>query len=188
MSTKNMDILNKLLIFAAGIAIGSAVTWNYLTRVQEEEFYEDEEEESESKKWNELGECFQKGFEDGLKEVDEKCKKTAQDICEKHNYASYSKSENKEEDDDMNKPYVIPPEEFDDNDYETESLTLYADGVLVNVYGNPIEDVDRLVGKESLTHFGEYEDDSVFVRNDELKTDFEILLDTRRYHDLTEEE
>lgn len=170
MSTKNMDILNKLLIFAAGIAIGSAVTWNYLTRVQEEEFEEDIEEEEEEE-LTPAGKLY-----DG--DVIRYSK-----ILKKESY-----KEEEEEDDDMNKPYVIPPEEFDDNDYETESLTLYADGVLVNVYGNPIEDVDRLVGKESLTHFGEYEDDSVFVRNDELKTDFEILLDTRRYHDLTEEE
>ena len=28
--------------------------------------------------------------------------------------------------------------------------------------------MDEIVGKESLNHFGEYEDDSVFVRNDRL--------------------
>ena len=40
---------------------------------------------------------------------------------------------------------------------------------------------DDVVGMESLTHFGEYEDDSVFVRNDRLKCDYEILMDERTY-------
>ena len=44
--------------------------------------------------------------------------------------------------------------------------------------------MDEIVGKESLNHFGEYEDDSVFVRNDRLKRDYEILLDQRNYSDV----
>ena len=48
---------------------------------------------------------------------------------------------------------------------------------------SPIVDIEYLVGEDSLDHFGEYEDDSVFVRNDDLKTDFEILLDEASYYD-----
>ena len=82
----------------------------------------------------------------------------------------------------VTKPYVITPEEFGDNeDYDTESLTLYSDGILTDDFDNVIEDVDGLVGRDSLTHFGEYEDDSVFVRNDALRTDYEILQDERTY-------
>ena len=82
----------------------------------------------------------------------------------------------------VTKPYVIAPEEFGDNeDYDTESLTLYSDGVLTDDFDNVIEDVDGLIGADSLTHFGEYEDDSVFVRNDTLRTDYEILQDERTY-------
>ena len=72
--------------------------------------------------------------------------------------------------------------------YETESLTYYSDGVLTDEYDNPIEDIERLVGSDALTHFGEYEDDSVFVRNDDLKTDFEILKDYAKYYDKYPEE
>ena len=85
----------------------------------------------------------------------------------------------------MDEPYVISPEEFDENeDYNTVSLTYYADGVLTDERDNVIVDVDSIVGEDSLNHFGEYEDDSVFVRNDELQTDYEILLDTRNYGDI----
>ena len=62
----------------------------------------------------------------------------------------------------MSEPYVISPDEFsENNEYETESLTYYSDGVLTDEYDNPIEDIERLVGSDALTHFGEYEDDSV---------------------------
>lgn len=84
-------------------------------------------------------------------------------------------------------PYIIRPEEFgEDNDYETVSLTYYDDGVLTDEYDEILEDedVEEQVGKESLKHFGEYEDDSVFVRNDALQTDYEILLDHRKYYDV----
>ena len=84
----------------------------------------------------------------------------------------------------MDRPYVISPEEFGEGDYETISLTFYADKVLTDETGDIVEDVDNLVGLDSLTHFGEYEDDSVFVRNDATNTDYEILLDTRNYMDV----
>ena len=83
------------------------------------------------------------------------------------------------------KPYVIAPEEFGEiDDYGTCSLTYYADEVLADELDEMVENIDDAVGIESLSHFGEYEDDSVFVRNDRLMCDYEILLDTRRYTDI----
>ena len=85
----------------------------------------------------------------------------------------------------MSGPYVISPDDFDDNDdYEVVSLVYYSDGVLADEDDNVIEDVEGMVGEDSLNHFGEYEDDSVFVRNDERKTDYEILLDSRNFADI----
>lgn len=80
------------------------------------------------------------------------------------------------------KPYVIEPDEFGDiEEYETVSLTYYADKILADEDNCVVHDIDELIGYESLDHFGEYEEDSVFVRNDKLKTDYEILLDERKY-------
>lgn len=176
MSTRNMDILNKVFIFAAGVAIGSAVTWKYLTRVREEEFEEEIEEDEDE-------EVVIGGPELSGALIDGDAIRYSK-ILKKESYKE------EEDEDDMVKPYVIPPEEFGDPDvdYETKSLVMYADKVLVNEYGAVIEDVDNLVGRDSLNHFGEYEDDSVFVRNEELATDFEILLDNRNYKDISEEE
>lgn len=81
-------------------------------------------------------------------------------------------------------PYVIPPEEFGEfDDYERISLTYYADGVLADDDGEVVDNVEDVVG-DALDHFGEYEDDSVFVRCDERKCDYEILLDHRAFSDV----
>ena len=86
------------------------------------------------------------------------------------------------------RPYIISPEEFDDlMDYNTISLTYYADGVLTDDMDEPIDpsDIGDLVCEDFADHFGEYEADSVFVRNDAMRTDYEILRDMRRYRDIT---
>ena len=102
------------------------------------------------------------------------------------NYSDISKPEKKQETKlGEEKPYVISPEEFGENyDYETITLTYYSDDVLADDNDDIIYDVDALVGQESLTHFGEYEEDSVHVRNDKKKCAFEILLSERTYEEL----
>lgn len=88
---------------------------------------------------------------------------------------------------DKQKPHVISPDEFGDQDeYDEISLTYYADGTVTDDNDRAMskDEIEETIGKDSLTHFGEYEDDSVFVRNDRLKADYEILMDQRSYVDI----
>ena len=85
----------------------------------------------------------------------------------------------------FDRPYVITPDNFGEfYDYTKISLTFFSDHVLTDENFEMVDDIDAIVGVESLNHFGEYEDDSVFVRNDRLKADYEILLDQRKYSDV----
>ena len=87
-------------------------------------------------------------------------------------------------------PRVISPDEFGTQDgYDEISLTYYSDGTLADDNDRPMneDEIGETIGKDSLSHFGEYEDDSVFVRNDRLKADYEILLDRRTYADILKE-
>lgn len=98
----------------------------------------------------------------------------------------YSNNE-EEEKEDMAVDYnieVIPPEDFGEYGYKCESLTYYKDKILTLDDDTKITAVNKFVGPDALNTFGEYEDDSVFVRNHDMKTDFEILLDSRRYSDV----
>ena len=84
-------------------------------------------------------------------------------------------------------PYIISPEEFGEiSSYEKISLTYYIDGVLADDDDEVIYDIENIIGHESLNHFGEYEDDSIFVRNDKLKCDYEVLLDQREFSKMLE--
>lgn len=85
------------------------------------------------------------------------------------------------EDEAAPKPYVIAPEDFGAlSGYQTESLTYYADGILADDGGNPVDEVVT-VGADFADHFGDYEDDAVHIRNEASKTDYEILMDVRRF-------
>lgn len=86
---------------------------------------------------------------------------------------------------DLGEPYVISPEDFSEfDDYEKISLIYWADRVLTDDNNEVVEDLEGSVGIDSLTTFGEYEDDSVFVRNPRLRCDYEILLDQRNFEDV----
>lgn len=185
-----MSKVTGLIIFVLGAATGSAVTWQFAKkkyeRIAEEEI--NSVKEVFSKREQDMADVEitvepKPSVEASLKKFEEK-----PDIS---TYAGILKNEAYvPEGTEMaeNKPYVISPEEFGEfEDYDTISLTYYADQVLVDDGGDKIEDVDDVVGMESLTRFGEYEDDSVFVRNDRLRCDYEILMDERTYSEAQKE-
>lgn len=191
-----MKTSTKMFIFAAGAAVGSLCTWlgvkKYYEQIANDEIesmkewlarrIEDQNSPKEDAKPSDQIPEMKPSAKPDLMEYAAKVKELG--------YTDYSRTNEKpkepdEEDvDDMDRPYVIEPNVFGEEDYEEVSLTHYADGVLTDEQDNIIMDVDRLVGADYAEHFGEYEDDSVFVRNDKLKIDFEILADLRKYSDL----
>lgn len=85
---------------------------------------------------------------------------------------------------DDDEPYVIEPIQAGDDDYEITTYTLYGDGVLADEMNMPVEDISGTVGKDYAEHFGEYDDEAVYIRNDRLRTDFEVLREGRTYAEL----
>lgn len=174
---------NKVLWFAAGAVIGVAVTRTHF-KTKYERFAQ---ERIESMQW-----AFSKIHEDESAEgaseevPDADLGDIAEHIIHKQGYIVVDEPAKpvRKEVKGVHNPYVIAPTDFDTIDgYEAYSLNYYADGVLADDIGNVIEDVESMVGRDSLNHFGEYEDDSVHVRNDALKCDFEILRDLSNYSD-----
>lgn len=84
------------------------------------------------------------------------------------------------------KPYIIEPEEFGQlDDYECIGLTWYADGVLADDGDDIVDDINDLVGNESIETLNEFGADSICVRNDSRKVDYEIVRDLRTYKEVT---
>lgn len=188
-----MKIRNEFIYAAAftvGVAVGSLATWKVVKtkyeKIAQEEI--DSVKDVYSKKTvikNEAPEVFIEHFEDNAT-LEEKLKdlKIVTDeytsIIRKQEYSNEPEKVKPM----VDKPYVISPEEYGELGYEQIELTYYADKVLADDQDEIVEDVDMIVGYDSLDSFGDYEDDSVHVRNDAMEADYEILLDSRKYYDL----
>lgn len=159
------------IAFSVGAAVGAAVSWRILKPTYERLAAE----EIESVK-----DYYSTKYESEREESDEAAYK---EVVKDYN-AESAILEIEEREDDSMKPHVISPEEFAEiEEYETTSLYYFSDEILTYLSGEVVEDVESLVGTDFSKHFGEYEDDSVFIRNDKLKCDFEILRDQTRYSD-----
>lgn len=180
-----MNKVSLIFAFSLGAAAGAAVSWRVLKSKYEQ--IADEAIASVKERFTVPKESKPDKIEKKIIVEEEALppsdKVVYEEIASHYTSAGRTEPDEKEEEEDMAKPYVIPPEEFDENGYKTESLLYWADGIVTDRDYNVVKDVDRLVGADSLNTFGRYEDDSVFVRNDKKKTDYEILKDTRKFKD-----
>ena len=186
-------ILSNVLLFAAGAAVGSLVTWKYSKSKYEvvEDEIEEKTEEAEGESEEDDPEVLESKMSYKKPPLKEYVK-----MVKDNGYVPKTHMEEVEEeiangeqgDEDIYEPFIIRPEEYGElHAYETLSLNYYADGVLTDELDNPIEDVESLVPADFADHFGEYDDNAVFVRNDNLECDYEILRDLRKFTDVVGE-
>lgn len=188
-----MSKFSNIIIFTLGFGIGSVATWFSVKKKYEQIAQEeiDSIKEAFLKKGKKLGKEIDEAHEK-LKENEEIDYATIANIYARNqdnrefvDYAAISSNKPEKEEIKMDKPYVISPDEFGEKDgYEKISLSYYNDQILADEDDVAVDNVEETVGFDSLNHFGEYEDDSVFVRNDRLKCDYEILIDQRKYSDV----
>lgn len=188
--------------FAVGVLAGAAATWQYFKNKKEQEVQEEV---------NSIREVLLKNHKKDVEEKEETIKNLEESIDSNIakgiiNYCGYAKKDTNneipkhkiglnqeminmvEEDKKVNGPYVITPQEFGEiDDYEMVTLIYYNDGY-VTEDDRIVTDVEDVIGYEALNSFGEYEEDTVFVRNDERETDYEVLKDLRNYIDVVKEQ
>ena len=110
--------------------------------------------------------------------IDELYQRYEDAVCKKY----YKPILDDEESETAGKPYVIPPNELGDTDYEIVEMVYYgADAVLADDDDKEVAEFDDLIGSDSINRIGEYDVPSVCVRNDRLQKDFEILYDPGYY-------
>lgn len=146
------------LAFIIGAATGSVVTW-YLLKDKYEALAQEEIDSVKEvflRREQELkDQSVKKTVAEGIKDTDKE-KPDLKEYAErlkKEGYTRYSDFGSDEEEKPVSEagPYVIPPEQFgDDEEYEQISLTYYADGVLADENDEVIEDVEDAVGIDSL--------------------------------------
>ena len=183
------NTLSKMFIFAIGTAVGSVATWAFLKTRYEKLIEEDiasVKEYYERRNGNSVEETVSEPDKEENEAKDDLDELIA--VVEESGYTRYGDAtDTKKEVKSVAKPYVVPPKKFGDCDYDTITLTYYdGDEVLADDADEPIFDVDDVVGRDSLNHFGENDDDPdiVYVRNDDMKTDYEICREFARYSDV----
>lgn len=176
------DKLSSVIIFCGGVFIGGFLTWDFFKTKYEK--IADEEIASVKETFEHRESRPDKNYkvEESLKGNDAYI-----NIIDSNGYRNYSNTEIETDkkggtaDMELKQPYVITPEQYEDNvDYTKVSLTWYSDEVLEDDWGNVL-DPDDVIGSDALKTFGQYEKDSVFVRDDDEQIDYEVLLDTRSY-------
>lgn len=185
--------LFNVLMFTAGAAIGSLVTWKFVKtkyeRIAQEEIDSVKEtwvrmarEDSGSYDTDDISE-----EEDDVVTVEyDPVKNEYHRIVNKYSSAGDDAENGEEgEGDDVpyvDGPYVITPDDFADGNYDHEaiSLTYFADGILANDWFETF-DIDDTIGEKALEQF---EDDVVHVRNKRLLADYEVVRDPRNYADV----
>lgn len=183
MDNKTIGLLCGLSLFA-GVLAGSMLTHKKLETIYQDKLREDLDEARENRR---------RFF---MKKTDiERTSPETEKISDEHEKVPVSepdpyKPKNLDTENRpsivSDKPYVISPEEFGEmDDYERIVLMYHTDGVLTDEDREIIDDPDEIVGKDYADHFGKY--DSVYVRNDKRKSDYEILKVLDSYDDILEE-
>lgn len=185
-------------IFVAGLTLGAAATWLCIKKryeqIAQEEIDSVKSAFAERKSNASLYDL--KTAENDTNKTKANQAKLKPDLIDyaikltDEGYTNYTMGHNKvmekEMVDTIEKPYVISPDEFGEfEEYSQISLTYYSDGVLADDTDDLMDDIADTVGSDFASHFGDYEEDSVFIRNDRFKCDYEILRDNRAYSAVT---
>lgn len=184
-----MKMLKNVFIFIGGILAGTFAGAQIAKKKYEEIANEEIEEirayykerEKEVKEVEEPNAV--EAPEEKSIEVEER--KQYDNIIKRGNYMAVDEEEQNNVCDEA---YPIDPSEFgNDGKNATETLTYFADGVLVNEVDEVIEDPDLVVGRHHIDIFNEFPDATcVYVRNDLDGTDYEILKDDWCWSDFDE--
>ena len=196
----------KALYFVFGGAVGAVATWIFTKKYYEKiateeiesvkEYYKEKKEKTEEEKVDKVSEDAVLAYDPKEEDSVGIPKRPSVETMRRYeSLAETYKSRIPEEEQKSNfdkkeaiavsKPYVIMPEEVGDLDHMTSTLYYFQDGVLTDDEMNPLEDPEDLIGDIKVEdHFGEFEDDVVYVRNEDMETDFEICADERKFSDI----
>lgn len=198
--------MRDLIFFAAGAAIGALVTKFVLNKKFNKELDEEVarlkeyygEKSSEEKLTDEDVFVYpEDSEEDGDEVTDEKKAEKARNKEDISDYArkmihneDYTRYFNKGKEGEKVKAYeyIAPGEIGEEEDYDICTLTYFADGILADE-NDEVLDMEEYTGilGNFTTHFGEFAEDEVCVRNDDQKTYYEVLMDYRNYADVVGE-
>lgn len=205
--------MNKVLMFALGAAAGSLITWKLLEKKYKDLADEEIESVVERFKNREKARRILNDFEHVVayndapnEDLTKPNKEETKDYHKMVQDLEYDYSYDYSDDPDITitkmddgsiwmgptpdhiEPYIINPDEFGDNDeYSTKTWMYYADFTVTDEEGEIVSDAQNHIG-DALTDLIQSGDNSIYVRNDNNKCDYEIIRSDMRYSDAYYEE
>lgn len=177
---------DRIIYVTFGTIIGSVVTYILMKKHCEEYIHEELRlaREHETAKDSVKKEPAKKQTEESKKDSDTVVlnNETSQKIAkgsEPKDYTVYSKG--KEE----RMTSLITSERFatEEPDFEKISLSFYeTEGILADMYGD-IVDIDSSIGMKAVSYFELLHQDVIYIRNEKLKIDYEIVLEHESYNE-----
>ena len=188
-----MKSIKGIFIFVIGVVSGTFVGAQ-IAKKKYEEIANEEIEEIRAYYKERATELPEQTVEMTRDEEEPKVEEKSIEVEERKQYdniikrGNYMAVDEEEQNNVCDEAYPIDPSEFgNDGKNATETLTYFADGVLVNEVDEVIEDPDLVVGRHHIDIFNEFTDATcVYVRNDLDGTDYEILKDDWCWSDFNE--
>lgn len=191
--------INLVVSFVAGITVGVVATY----KIAEAKYKKIADEEIESVVevfTNRKPQCTDISHSEptsNVQQTKEEISKYKQKVgnLSYNTISNQSTKNNKEVVDEMpttennDKIYTISPDEFNTLDgFGIETFYYSADNYLLDSDNEivPDSDMNTLLGGDPYGRFGEYEDDSVYVRNEDTMCDYEILLSAKTCAEIME--
>ena len=173
-----------ILGFALGAALGAAGAYLYMVGKRAEEIEQEEPEKPLRATKADSGRPVVLSKSESSKEDRVDYTKYSENKTSEKNIEPKKKEEPAQALPEDNVLEVIPPDEFgEDDSFDTMTFTYFRDGVLVDDAGDPLstKDAAMLLGDDYLDHFGEYEDNSVYVKNYDHGAYYEVIKIDRDY-------
>lgn len=177
--------------FAAGAVLGALGTLLWLRKEYNKKIEEavvEKTQKIESKKVEKIT----KEDIDQAKETDKAFEKAYEkmnrELIKRHGYSGDDAEtivRDELPDDQKESPYGISDEDFllTNREYNKIALLYYDDGVLATEDGTVVEDVLYVLGPHWMMEVGKYEDDTAYIRNDRIGSDYEIIIEHLNYAD-----
>lgn len=168
--------MKAVISFVVGAAIGSLLTWKFAKdryeRITQEEIDSVKEYYKSCAEDERVEEII---INPPREEYDEEDVEDVKNIIEENGYQSDS-----QKGEGTGHPYVITPEEFASSNqyYDKISLSMYTGGEITDedsklIYTSP--EIENMIGIKNLDRMGEFERGVLYVRNDILQTDYEVI-------------
>ena len=185
--------MKSLLTFVAGLAIGAGVTY-VIQKNRYEEMIKDEvddlREHYKSKECKPKESGLNKEGTDEVQSYRMKSEERKESMGRVHSLVrenKYTSCDDENLNTETKPPFVVTPEEFATVPlWDVDTLRYHANDIIANDNNEIMDEdeIERILGMsvmEIKDQFGVYEDDSVFIRNEALKCDYEILRDEDDY-------